>query len=137
MGENFTDVKCFFFISYRYISLILKLFVIKDVNIDENKIVLLEKYVMFAKKDITYKVTEFVVRYMIKISLYKYIIYIIQFKINEYGKKMFFKEEVCTLLTEVIELETSNLLTVSASPGGWVSLILKMLIILVSVPAAI
>ena len=51
-------------ISYRYISLILKLFIIKDVNIDENKIVLLEKYVMFAKKDITYKVTEFVVRYM-------------------------------------------------------------------------
>ena len=95
MGENFTDVKCFFFISYRNILLILKFFAIKDVNIDENKIVLLEKYVMFAKKDITYKVTEFVVRYMIKISLYKYIIYIIQFKINEYGKKMFFKEEVC------------------------------------------
>lgn len=56
MGENFTDVKCFLFISYRYILLILKLFAIKDVNIDENKIVLLEKYVMFAKKDITYKI---------------------------------------------------------------------------------
>jgi hypothetical protein len=64
MGENFTDVKCFFFISYRYISLILKLFAIKDVNIDENKIVLLEKYVMFAKKDITYKVTAFYILFL-------------------------------------------------------------------------
>ena len=31
------------FISYRYILLILKLFTIKDVNIDENKIITIRK----------------------------------------------------------------------------------------------
>ncbi len=33
-------------------------------------------------------------------------------------RKCFLKKRYVTLLTEVIELETSNLLTVSASHGG-------------------